>query len=199
MIADVEDFFRTGAAQSIAVSKKHMQRADRGQNWLADLKEHVDDLWPAFLHCFLDDAMQGHETLCKVLQDCHQHDTVAKRLPTHRVLETDHRDAVDRIINHFGESNAGHIFQDLFAYLVGHAGYSKVLLNAVGVPDIIVSGFHGKDSLDREIDLGRFSISDVRQLLSNCLLAGDDSLADVLRTRLEMSDVQSAPEKPGDS
>lgn len=191
MIADAEDSFRASAAKAIAVSKQHMKRAHRGQIWLTELKAHVEDLWPAFLQAFLNDAMLGHEVLCKVLQDCHQHGTVAKRLPTERVLETDHRDAVHQIIDYFGESNAGHIFQDLFGYLVGHAGYREVLLNAVGVPDITVSGVRVRSTADQEIDLGRLPVSDVRKLLSHCQLGGDDRLANILRARLETSNRSS--------
>ena len=188
LIADAEDSFRKNAAQTTSVSKQAMQRAHRGQTWLAELKAHVDELWPSFLQAFFNDALSGHETLCRVLADCHQHGTVAERLPKHRVLETDHRDAVDRIIDHFGESNAGHIFQDLFGYLVGHAGYSEVLLNAVGVPDITVSGFRGSADIEQQVDVGQLPEADVRRLLSYCEQAGDEQLASVLRARLESTD-----------
>ena len=78
--------------------------------------------------------MAGHEVLCVVLADCHSAGNIAERLPKERILDTDHRDAVRSIIEQHGESVAGHVFQDLFAYLVGYAGYADVLLNAVGVP-----------------------------------------------------------------
>ena len=184
LIADAEDAFRKNATQTISVSRQNMQRAHRGQAWLSELKGHIDGLWPAFLQGFLDDAMSGHEALCRVLADCHEHGTVGERLPGHRVLETDHRDSVDQIIRHFGESNAGHIFQDLFAYLVGHAGYSEVLLNAVGVPDITVSGFRQSKAVEQDIDLGRLPEPDVQRLLSHCRAAGDEGLANLLLERL---------------
>jgi hypothetical protein len=195
LIADAEDFFRRNSVQAMTVSLRSMQRAHRGQAWLAELKAHIETLWPAFLQAFLTDAMSGHETLCKVLQDCHQHGTVSGRLPTDRVLETDHRDAIERIISHFGESNAGHIFQDLFAYLVGYAGYSEVLLNAVGVPDITVSGFCRSGSVEKDIDLGRLAESDVQLLLSHCQSAGDERLASLLLERLRKTGSSSAPEE----
>ena len=140
LIADAKATFRQRAVQTIFVPKTRMERAHRGQTWLDDLKTHIADIWPPFLQAFFDDAMRGHEALCGVLKHSHENGSVAARLPTERVLDTDHRDAIQSLIDHHGESPAGHIFQDLFAYLVGHAGYATVTLNPVGVPDVTISG-----------------------------------------------------------
>jgi hypothetical protein len=198
LIADAEDSFRKNASQTITVSRQNMQRAHRGQTWLAELKAHVDAVWPAFLQGFHGDAMSGHEALCRVLADCHEHGTIGERLPSHRVLETDHRDSVDQIIRHFGESNAGHIFQDLFAYLVGYAGYSEVLLNAVGVPDITISGFRRSIAVEQDIDLGKLPESDVQRLLSHCKSAGDEDLVNLLLERLRDSNSSVVPDEAED-
>ena len=188
LIADAADSFRRSSSEITSVSKKHMERADRGQPWLNELKEHIANLWPPFLHAFFDDAMRGHEPLCEALKYAHEHGTVSARLPTERVLDVDHRDAIQALIDHHGESLAGHIFQDLFAYLVGQAGYATVTLNPVGVPDATVSGLRsaGTDEV-LEIDLGRFSIAEVRQLLSHCEEAGNHLLADRIRSLLAES------------
>jgi len=181
LLADADDTFRRSTARVTAVSRTQMQQAHRGQPWLNDLKAHVENLWPRFLHAFLDDALLGHEALCRVLQECHEQGQVAARLPRERVLETDHRDALQRIIDQFGESQAGHIFQDLFAYLVGHAGYREVLLNAVGVPDVTVSGFRRAAADAGEVDFGRLRAEDARKLLHYSEQAGDAELAALIR------------------
>jgi len=131
LIADAEQTFRKSGANAISVSKANMVRAHRSQPWLADLKEHITNNWPGFLHAFFNDAMSGHEVLCVVLADCHAAGNIAERLPKERILDTDHRDAVRSIIEQHGESVAGHVFQDLFAYLVGYAGYADVIRDGV--------------------------------------------------------------------
>ena len=185
LIADAEATFRQRAAQTISVPKTRMERAHRGQPWLDGLKKHITDVWPPFLQAFFEDAMRGHEALCEVLKHAHENGTVAARLPTERVLDTDHRDAIQSLIEHHGESPAGHIFQDLFAYLVGHAGYSTVTLNPVGVPDVTVSGLRRAGLNDSvEIDLGRFNLSDARRLLRYCEESNDEALAARIRVQL---------------
>ena len=185
LIADAEATFRQRAAQTISVPKTRMERANRGQSWLDDLKTHIADVWPPFLQAFFEDAMRGHEALCEVLKHSHENGTVAARLPTERVLDTDHRDAIQSLIDHHGESPAGHIFQDLFAYLVGHAGYATVTLNPVGVPDVTISGLRGVGIDDaREVDLGRFSLKEARQLLQYCEDSEDEAIAARIRAQL---------------
>ena len=185
LIADAEATFRQRAAQTISVPKTRMERAHRGQPWLDGLKKHITDVWPPFLQAFFEDAMRGHEALCEVLKHAHENGTVAARLPTERVLDTDHRDAIQSLIEHHGESPAGHIFQDLFAYLVGHAGYTTVTLNAVGVPDVTVSGLRSAGVSDAlEVDLGRFTVKEARQLLRYCEDSKDEVLAARIRAQL---------------
>ena len=185
LIADAEATFQKRATQTISVRKIRMERAHRGQPWLDGLKKHITDVWPPFLQAFSEDAMRGHEALCEVLKHAHENGTVAARLPTERVLDTDHRDAIQSLIEHHGESPAGHIFQDLFAYLVGHAGYVTVTLNPVGVPDVTVSGLRSAGVSDAlEIDLGRFSVKQARQLLRYCEESKDEVLAARIRAQL---------------
>ena len=185
LIADAKEIFRRNSSQSTSVSKTRMELADRGQPWLNDLKAHIAELWPSFLQAFLDDAMRGHEALRDVLEHNHENGTVSARLPTERVLDTDHRDAIKSLIEHHGESLAGHIFQDLFAYLVGHAGYATVTLNPVGVPDVTVSGLCATRSDEAaEITLGPFSMKDARRLLRYYEESNDEALAALIRKRL---------------
>jgi hypothetical protein len=198
LIADAEDTFRRSTARTISVSKARMEQANRGQPWLGELKEHVARMWPPFLQAFFNDAMQGHDALCEALQRSHEHRTVGARLTGERVLEADHRDAIRKLFEHHGESLAGHVFQDLFAYLVGYAGYANVLLNPVGVPDVTVSGFHQRDSGDFQIELGRFSVAEVRQLLRYCEQSDDHLLAERIRTRLSESE-RSPPSDDSES
>ena len=197
LIADAEQTFRKSGANAISVSKANMLRAHRSQPWLADLKEHITNNWPGFLHAFFNDAMAGHEVLCVVLADCHAAGNIAERLPKERILDTDHRDAVRSIIEQHGESVAGHVFQDLFAYLVGYAGYADVLLNAVGVPDATVSGFRARSSFAssaQTIELGEFTVEEARRLLHSCEASGEAELASRIRERMEESKVDCEPE-----
>ena len=195
LIADAENTFRRNTAQVAAVSKARMQQAHRGEPWLTELKQHVSDMWPPFLHAFFHDAMLGHEALCKTLQENHEYGTITARLSSERVLETDHRDSIQKLIDHYGESQAGHLFQDLFGYLVGQAGYKNVLLNAVGVPDVTLSGFHEQEFESSDVDLGRFSVMEARQLLLHCEQAGDDLLANRIRSILAESQITVPSEK----
>lgn len=185
LIADAEQTFRKSGANAISVSKANMVRAHRSQPWLADLKEHITNNWPGFLHAFFNDAMAGHEVLCVVLADCHAAGNIAERLPKERILDTDHRDAVRSIIEQHGESVAGHVFQDLFAYLVGFAGYTNVLLNPVGVPDATVSGFsNSTDSEPATVQLVGLTLHEARRLTEHCERSGDDELAQKIRRQL---------------
>ena len=187
LVADAEQTFRNSGANSISISKAKMVRAHRTQSWLADLKNHVAATWPSFLHAFFEEAMEGHEVLCEVLRARLSGGTVAQRFSEDRILEIDHRHSVDSIIKHHGESVAGHVFQDLFAYLVGCAGYNDVVLNPVGVPDATVSGFIGGSlAVTSSVELGAFSLDEATRLIEYCEQSGDAELAARIRTMLDL-------------
>jgi hypothetical protein len=61
------------------------------------------------------------------------------RLERDPVLDLEHRKAIQAIHHTHGSSVAGHIFQDLLAYLLALAGYGRVQINPIGVPDIELS------------------------------------------------------------
>ena len=115
------------------------------QVWLDQLRKPLDIYWRPLLQAFLAEALEGQKPLKKRLDQFHEQNELSKALPTERVLEIDHQEAIRSVIEVHSEPGAGQIFQILFAYLFGLVGYRRVTLNAVGVPDITVSECITKD------------------------------------------------------
>lgn len=176
-IVDAAESFRTAAGDGGRLAVQDLQRIERGQAWLAAIHDHMDRAWPRFLRAFLDDALAGHEALCGELEILRRTNGLEKRISAEPVLELEHRSAVRRIVDHHGATGAGRIFQDLLAYLLALAGYRKVQLNAVGVPDIEVSDFLG----DQSTELVTFTLTrqQAERLGTLAKAAGDDDLVSV--------------------
>jgi len=178
LLADVDELGRAETRGAAFFSKATMARLHRSQTHLGELKEHLDSEWPRFLQAFYDEATEGHEALVKALANAHERRTTAAKMPTGRVLEIDHREAIQDLIEAHGEQVAGHVFQDLFAYLVGFMGYRRVTINPVGVPDATVSA--PRTSSEPEIYLGPLTLSEAGRLRAHCDAAGDVALAERL-------------------
>jgi hypothetical protein len=138
LIVDVNEGFRTRGKRSFNVSKREMSMLNSNQAWLDTLRKSLEIYWPPLLQAFLADALEGQRPLKKKLDQFHEQSKLSKALPTEPVLEIDHQEAIRSVIEIHSEAGAGQIFQILFAYLLGLAGYRRVTLNAVGVPDITV-------------------------------------------------------------
>lgn len=93
------------------------------------------------------------------------------------MLDLDHLENVRRVVEAHGESVTGGIFQDLFAYLLGFIGYTTVVSNAIGVPDVAASGLRGNGSDNQQ----SFSRGEIERIADLCEKAGEGALADRLR------------------
>lgn len=105
------------------------------------------------------------------------------RLTAEPLLELEHREAVRTIVESLGAAVAGHVFQDLLAYLLALAGYGRVQINPVGVPDIEVSELRGR----LESDPVTLSITrqQAARLVKLCQAAGESELVKALVLELE--------------
>ena len=81
-------------------------------------------------------ALEGHTRLQAVLKERHAAGWKGELLSRDDTLDFEHRQSIALILAHHGSKVAGHIFQDLLAYLLALAGYRSVTSNPVGVPDI---------------------------------------------------------------
>src|SRR6266540_2959104 len=173
-IVDASDYHgRNG--DSVSAARSVLVATARTQRWLDPLRRHVDDLWPAFLHAFVDAAERGHAELVAELDSLHRQGRLRERLPRDRVLGIEHVATVKDLVRHHGESDAGRLAQDLLAYLLALAGYRKVTLNAVGVPDFVLEGCTVGDPVKHVmISLVR---TDAERVVALCRAAGDERLA----------------------
>lgn len=177
-IVDAAESFRSGPAEGGSFGVQDLQRIAKGQAWLAGVRHHVEQTWPPFLRAFHDEALAGHEALCIQMEDLKKVGRLQERLTKDPVLELEHRNAVRAIIDTHGAAVAGHVFQDLLAYLLVLAGYDRVQINPIGVPDIEVSDFQGDPGSDFvTITLTRQQID---LLMKLCRAAGEANLAEVL-------------------
>jgi hypothetical protein len=170
-------------------SKEDLARTTAHQPRLAAVQAHLDQWWKPFLRAFLDEAMTGREALHEELARCHADGTMEARLPGHAVLDAEHRGALADLIGHHGESTAGQVLQELFAYLLAHAGYRTVTINPIGVPDIVMSDLRPDAAARRRVQLGTFDPTEVRKLVQYCQKAGDARLAERLLGCLEQRSV----------
>ncbi|UQA61390.1 hypothetical protein [Polyangium aurulentum] len=180
MVVDAGEMFGKTSVQTRRVTKDAMARVIEHQPWLKGIKVHLDQHWRRFLRAFQEEALISREALHAELVRCHAEETVEERLPSDTVLEAEHREAVATVIARHGEAAAGRIFQDLFAYLLAHAGYRKVTVNPVGVPDVVVSDLQRPEESRRMVQVGLLEVAEVRRLAQYCRKAGDLELAERL-------------------
>jgi hypothetical protein len=90
------------------------------------------------------------------------------------VLELEHRNAMRAIVESLGPSVSGHIFQDLLAYLLAFAGYNRIQINPVGIPDIVVSDL--VDHADARFITISLTQEQVDRLVELGKIAGDEEL-----------------------
>lgn len=173
-IVDAADFHNRNG-ESVSAARSALVATARTQRWLDPLRRHVDDLWPAFLQAFVDPAERGHADLVAKLDGLHRKGRLGERLPRDRVLGIEHLATVKKLVRRHGESDAGRLVQDLLAYLLALAGYRKVTLNAVGVPDFVLEDCAVRDAVQPVT----FSLprADAERVIAHCRAAGDEGLA----------------------
>lgn len=167
--------FRRSSGDSVCAARSTLVAMARSQPWLDELRRHVDELWPAFLQAFVDVAEHGHSQLVARFEEAHRAGTLREHLPHHKVLAVEHRRTVHAMVERHGESDAGRLVQDLLAYLLVLAGYHKVTLNPVGVPDFVLEGRATVQPDDTvTVDLAR---GDMEKVVALCRTSGDERLA----------------------
>lgn len=182
-IVDAAESFRSARTAGGSLGIQDLRRIEKGQPWLAGVRQHVEQTWPAFLRAFREAALAGHEVLRTELDALQKAGKLRDRLTAEPVLELEHRESVRTIVESLGAAVAGHVFQDLLAYLLALAGYDRVQINPVGVPDIEVSELRGR----LESDSVTLSITrqQAARLVKLCQAAGESELAKTLALELE--------------
>jgi len=177
-IVDAAESFRSGPTDGGSLGVQDLQRIEKGQAWLAGVRHHIEQTWPPFRRAFRDEALVGHEALRTELKELNRLGRLQERLAADPVLELEHRNAVCEILDHHGAAVAGHIFQDLLAYLLALAGYKRVQINPIGVPDIEVSDFRS----DVISDLVTLTLTreQLDRLVKLCQAAGESELVESL-------------------
>ncbi|WP_437936885.1 hypothetical protein [Sorangium sp. So ce341] len=193
LVVDARESLDSTSRRSQRWLKDDLARVEAYQPWLAAVLTHVNQFWKPFLQAFFNEAIAGIDTLREELARCHADGTTSERLPRESVLDAEHRGAMRALVEHHGESVAGHVFQDLFAYLLAYAGYQKVTINPVGVPDVVVSEFGRGEVSSQFVHLGAFDIADVLRLARYCREAGDSVLTDRIMACIERSGVPRRP------
>ena len=196
ILVDAAESFRRGDAEGASLGAACLRRLRNSQPWLGAVHGHVERSWKPFLAAFGELALAGHEVLKAELEEIHRADRFAEHLPAGDVLDLEHRARVAAIVGALGEHVAGHVFQDLLAYLLGLAGYRTVQVNPVGVPDIEVADLAARHAPSGDaqpdetslfaprihLELSRPEVERLRRLAS---AAGD---TDLLRKLLALPD-----------
>lgn len=182
VLVDAKESIRPGRAAAVSFGFKDLVRLDRTQVWLAGIREHVAENWRPFLAAFSELSLEGHDALCAALGALHAEGKLRDQVEPYRgeVLEVDHRNSIQTIVRQLGESVAGHVFQDLFAYLLGMAGYRTVRMNAVGVPDIELEGLEPYTSTDDRFIVS-FSREQLERVIDLAQAAGEEPMVGMLR------------------
>ena len=86
------------------------------------------------------------------------------------------------LLERHGESDSGRLAQDLLAYVLAFAGWRKVTLNPVGVPDFVLEeAVGGGSAQDVTLTLAR---PDAERAAALLRAAGEHSLAGALEARI---------------
>jgi hypothetical protein len=165
---------KTGA---ISLALSQLARIGQRQKHLQSLHDALEDAWRPYLHGYLAYAIGSRADLQSELERRYRARNLAAPICADPILNCDHLNNLRQIVNAHGEGVAGGVFQDLFAYLLAYLGYTKVVSNAIGVPDITASGLTGNES----VTLSSFNRSEIERMAQLCEKAGDVELAGRLR------------------
>lgn len=175
--------WRGRGGESVSAARSVLAGLARGQRHLDALRRHVDDAWPRFLVAFRDAADAGHAALVKALEAAHRDGTTRDLLPVDPVLGYERRATMRDLLERHGESDTGRLAQDLLAYVLAFAGWRKVTLNAVGVPDFVLEEAAGAAAPAQHVTL-TLARGDAERAAALLRAAGEDSLAGALEARI---------------
>ncbi len=177
-IVDAAESFRTGPADAGSLDVRDLERLEKSQAWLAGLRNFVGQTWPSFLRAFYEEALAGHEALKTELERLKRIGQLHERVTKDSVLELEHRKAVRGIVESLGASVSGHVFQDLLAYLLALAGYTRIQINPIGIPDIEASEF--VDHSDAKLVVLTLTQDQADRFIELSKVAGDEELVNLL-------------------
>jgi hypothetical protein len=195
IVVDAATAFGRQSGPTVSVRLVALARAARQQPWLDDLRAHVDARWPSMLQAFLEDALASHGQLIDRLRQCHEEGSLREQLPTHDVLEHDHKKALEKLFDALGEAEAGRVLQDLFAYLLGLAGYRSITSNPVGVPDFVATELEAQVSEDRRVSIV-VTREEAGRIAACCQRAGEAVLAAKVLSAAEEKETGSQGTSP---
>jgi hypothetical protein len=174
--------------ESVSAAQSVLAAVARGQRHLDPLRRHVDAAWPRFLVAFREAAEQGHAALVAALAAAHDAGETEGLLPQDPVLGYERREAVRALVERHGESDAGRLAQDLLAYVLALAGWRKVTLNPVGVPDFVLEQPRPTAGVAARVAASDVTLTlrrgEAERVLALCRAAGEEDLAGALEERL---------------
>jgi hypothetical protein len=192
IVVDTAQAFGRRGGRAMSAPCSSLVQAARGQPWLDDLRQNIDRWWPPMLQAFLEDALGPRAALVERLRRCHDEGTLGDQMPGHSILEIDHRRALDQIFGTLGESGAGRVLQDLFAYLLGLLGYRTITSNAVGVPDFVANDLDGSALQEPSITVV-MTRDEASRLVRACEAGGAPDLATKIAEAIESADASPRP------
>ncbi len=175
--------WRGRSGESVSAARSVLASLARGQRHLDALRRHLDEAWPRFLVGFRDAAEAGHGALVGALAAAHRDGTTRDRLPRDPLLSYERREAVRALLELHGESDTGRLAQDLLAYALAFAGWRKVTLNAVGVPDFVLEERAADLEPPREVTI-TLAREDAERAAALLRAGGEHALARALEARL---------------
>lgn len=171
------------SGESVSAARSVLAGLERGQRHLDLLRRHVDETWPRFLVGFREAAEAGHGALVEALQAAHRDGTTRDLLPPDPVLAYERREAVRELLVQHGESDAGRLAQDLLAYVLAFAGWRKVTLNAVGVPDFVLEEVAAERAAPQQVTI-TLRRDEAERAAARLRAAGEHALALALESRI---------------
>jgi hypothetical protein len=175
--------WRGRSGESVSAARSVLAALVRGQPHLDRLRCHVEETWPRFLVAFRDAAEAGHTALVEALEAAHREGTTPELLPRDPVLAYERREAVRTLVERHGEADAGRLAQDLLAYVLAFAGWRKVTLNPVGVPDFALEQLAAQRAPAQHVTLTLPS-EDAERAVALFRAAGEHGLALDLEARI---------------
>jgi len=140
IVVDAARAFPERKAGPITLQVGDLARMAERQKPLHSLRQAIGAAWRPYLHTYLGHAIASRAALQLELSGRQRGGTLGQLMCSDPILDCDHLSHLRQIVDTHGEGVAGGVFQELFAYLLGYLGYTNVISNPIGVPDIMASG-----------------------------------------------------------
>lgn len=174
-IVDARRLNCSSGVESWGCSQNQFMRLVRRARDLRDLQELIAADWPQLLATLLDKSLEGHKSLNNEFHRWREMGRCRQLLWREKVLDVEHTANFRRLHEHHGDQVTGGILQDLFAFLLLLAGYGRITVNPVGVPDVeahLVKTEKETGDLQSALTAG-----EIRIIADYCRRAGDENMA----------------------